>query len=201
MASKLAKTFADPLSESNPITVQILGICSALAVTVQLKTALVMAISLTIVTVGSNVVISLIRKSIPGRIRLIVEMTVVSTLVIIADQFLRAYLFEVSRQLSVFVGLIITNCIVLGRIEAYAIQNPPLPSALDGLGNGLGYGSVLVLVAIVRELLGSGKLLGFRLLPEAYPNNGLLLLAPGAFIVLGLLIWTQRTLIGKFDTE
>lgn len=201
MSGKLAKTFVDPLSESNPITVQILGICSALAVTVQLKTALVMAISLTIVTVGSNFVISLMRKSIPGRIRLIVEMTVVSTLVILADQFLRAYLFEVSRQLSVFVGLIITNCIVLGRIEAYAMQNPPLPSALDGLGNGLGYGAVLVIVAVVRELLGSGKLLGFRVLPEAYPNNGLLLLAPGAFIVLGLLIWTQRTIIGKFDSE
>ncbi len=201
MAGKLAKTFIDPLSESNPITIQILGICSALAVTVQLKTALVMAISLTAVTTGSNIVISLLRRSIPSRIRMIVEMVVVSTLVIFADQFLRAYLFEVSRQLSVFVGLIITNCIVMGRLEAYAMQNPPLPSALDGLGNGLGYGAVLVLVATVRELLGSGKLLGFPLLPSGYPSNGLLLLAPGAFIVLGLLIWTQRTLTGHFDKE
>jgi len=201
MAGKLTKTFTDPLSESNPITIQILGICSALAVTVQLKTALVMAISLTAVTTGSNVVISLLRRSIPSRIRMIVEMVVVSTLVIFADQFLRAYLFEVSRQLSVFVGLIITNCIVMGRLEAYAMQNPPLPSALDGLGNGLGYGAVLVLVATVRELIGSGKLLGFPILPSGYPANGLLLLAPGAFIVLGLLIWTQRTLTGHFDKE
>lgn len=201
MAGKLAKTFTDPLSESNPITIQILGICSALAVTVQLKTALVMAISLTAVTTGSNIVISLLRRSIPARIRMIVEMVVVSTLVIFADQFLRAYLFDVSRQLSVFVGLIITNCIVMGRLEAYAMQNPPLPSALDGLGNGMGYGMVLVMVALVRELLGSGKLLGFSLLPSGYPTNGLLLLAPGAFIVLGLLIWTQRTLTKHFDKE
>ncbi len=201
MSGKLRKTFTDPLSENNPITIQILGICSALAVTVQLRTAIVMALALTTVTAGSNLIISLLRRGIPPRIRLIVEMVVVSTLVILADQFLRAYLFDVSRQLSVFVGLIITNCIVLGRLEAYALQNPPLPSLLDGLGNGLGYGAVLVLVAFIRELLGSGRLFGAAVLPEHLPRNGLALLAPGAFIVLGLLIWTQRTLTKHFDSE
>ncbi len=201
MAAKLAKTFTDPLSENNPITIQILGICSALAVTVQLRTAVVMAIALTAVTAGSNLIVSLLRRSIPPRIRLIVEMVVISTLVILADQFLRAYLYDVSRQLSVFVGLIITNCIVLGRLEAYAMQNPPLPSLLDGLGNGLGYGAVLILVALVRELAGSGRLFGVGLLPAGLPRNGLALLAPGAFIVLGLLIWIQRTLTKHFDTE
>lgn len=201
MASKLRKTFVDPLSENNPITVQILGICSALAVTVQLRTAVVMALALTIVTTGSNLVISLLRRTIPPRIRLIIEMVVVSSLVILADQLLRAYMYDVSRQLSVFVGLIITNCIVLGRLEAYAMQNPPVPSVLDGLGNGLGYGGVLVLVALVRELAGSGRLWGYRVLPAGYPGNGLALLAPGAFLVLGLLIWAQRTAIKKFDSE
>jgi len=165
-----------------------------------------MAAALTIVTAGSNFIISLMRNSIPARIRLIVEMTVVSVLVIVADQFLRAFLYDVSRQLSVFVGLIITNCIVLGRIEAYAMSNPPGRSLLDGIGNGLGYSLVLIAVALVREALGSGKLLGLQIVPEAlyhvgYRNNGLLLLAPGAFIVLGLLIWTQRTLSGHTETD
>ena len=201
MAAHLRKVFTDPLSESNPITIQILGICSALAVTVQLRTALVMALALTTVTAGSNLIISLIRHSIPARIRLIVEMVVVSSLVILADQFLRAYLFDVSRQLSVFVGLIITNCIVLGRLEAFALQNSAMPSLLDGLGNGLGYGAVLVMVAFVRELFGSGRLLGWLVMPENLPRNGLMLLAPGAFIVLGLLIWAQRTITKHFDSE
>ncbi len=200
MAAKLQKVFTDPLSENNPITIQILGICSSLAVTTQLKTALVMAASLTIVTAGSNVVISLLRNTIPAKIRMIVEMVVVSVLVILADQFLRAYMFDVSRQLSVFVGLIITNCIVMGRLEAFALQNPPLPSLIDGLGNGLGYSAVLVVVAIVREVIGSGKLLGYAVLPASYPANGLMLLAPGAFIVLGLLIWAQRSVTKHFET-
>ncbi len=200
------KYFRDPLSENNPITVQILGICSALAVTVKLETAIVMAMALTLVTTGSNLVISLIRNTVPPRIRMIVEMVVVSTLVILADQLLRAYAYDISRQLSVFVGLIITNCIVMGRLEAFALKNPPLPSVLDGLGNGLGYGAVLVLVALVRELFGSGKLLGHPVVPAplyegGYVNNGLMLLAPGAFIVLGLLIWAQRTLIRRVEPE
>ncbi len=200
MAAKLQKVFTDPLSENNPVTIQILGICSSLAVTTQLKTALVMAASLTIVTAGSNVVISLMRNTIPPKIRMIVEMVVVSVLVILADQFLRAYMFDVSRQLSVFVGLIITNCIVMGRLEAYALQNPPLPSLIDGLANGLGYSAVLVIVAVIREVLGSGKLLGFAVLPSSYMGNGLMLLAPGAFIVLGLLIWAQRSVTKHFET-
>lgn len=200
------KHFRDPLSENNPITVQILGICSALAVTVKLETALVMALALTLVTTGSNLVISLIRNTVPPRIRMIVEMVVVSSLVILADQLLRAYAYDISRQLSVFVGLIITNCIVMGRLEAFALKNSPLPSVLDGLGNGLGYGSVLVLVALVRELFGSGRLLGRAVVPASlyergYVNNGLMLLAPGAFIVLGLLIWAQRTLIRRVEPE
>lgn len=200
------KSFRDPLSENNPITVQILGICSALAVTVKLETAIVMAMALTLVTTGSNLVISLIRNTVPPRIRMIVEMVVVSTLVILADQLLRAYAYDISRQLSVFVGLIITNCIVMGRLEAFALKNPPLPSVLDGLGNGLGYGAVLVLVALVRELFGSGRLLGRAVVPavlyeHGYVNNGLMLLAPGAFIVLGLLIWAQRTLIRRVEPE
>ncbi|MBU1693246.1 MAG: NADH:ubiquinone reductase (Na(+)-transporting) subunit D [Verrucomicrobia bacterium] len=201
MAENLKKILVDPLSESNPITIQILGICSALAVTVKMETALVMAMALTVVTAGSNLVISLLRKSIPGRIRMVVEVAVIATLVIVADQFIRAYLFDISRQLSVFVGLIITNCIVMGRAEAFAIQNPPLPSLLDGLGNGLGYSLILLIVAFFRELLGSGSLFGWRLLPGGYPGNGMALLAPGAFFALGLIIWVQRTLTKKFDTE
>jgi Na+-transporting NADH:ubiquinone oxidoreductase subunit D len=200
MAAKLQKVFTDPLSENNPVTIQILGVCSALAVTTQLRTALVMAACLTVVTAGSNLVISLLRNTIPTKIRMIVEMVVVSVLVILADQFLRAYMFDVSRQLSVFVGLIITNCIVMGRLEAYALQNPPLPSLIDGLGNGLGYSAVLVIVAFIRELLGSGKLLGYAVLPSSYMGNGLMLLAPGAFIVLGLLIWAQRSVTKHYET-
>ncbi len=193
MASAAKKLLMDPFSSNNPITIQVLGICSALAVTVKVDTAIVMTLALTAVLTLSNVVISLLRNVIPSGIRMIVEMAIIATLVIIADQLLRAFLFDISKQLSVFVGLIITNCIVMGRAEAFALQNPPKASLLDGLGNGLGYGIVLIAVASIREILGFGKWLGFRVLPESYPGNGLILLAPGAFIILGLLIWAQRT--------
>lgn len=191
----------DPLSDNNPITIQILGICSALAVTVKMETSAVMCIALTAVVILSNVSISLIRNITPGRIRMIVEMAVAATLVIVADQFLRAFLFDVSRQLSVFVGLIITNCIVMGRMEAFALQNPPGPSFLDGLGNGLGYSAVLLTVASIREVLGSGTWFGYHIMPSGYQPNGLALLAPGAFIIIGLLIWAQRTIIKKFEND
>lgn len=198
----MAKTkdiLLDPLSDNNPITIQILGICSALAVTVKMETAAVMAIALTVVLTLSNVTMSLLRNVTPGRIRMIVEMAVIASLVIVADQFLRAFLFDISRQLSVFVGLIITNCIVMGRAEAFALQNPPLPSLLDGIGNGLGYSAVLLTVASIREVLGSGSWFGMQVLPESYLGNGLALLAPGAFIIIGLIIWAQRTIIHKFE--
>jgi Na+-transporting NADH:ubiquinone oxidoreductase subunit D len=195
MASAAKKLLMDPFSDNNPITIQVLGICSALAVTVKVDTAIVMTLALTSVVTLSNVVISLLRNVIPSGIRMIVEMAVIATLVIIADQLLRAFLFDISKQLSVFVGLIITNCIVMGRAEAFALQNPPKDSLLDGLGNGLGYGIVLIAVASIREILGFGKWLGFQLpLGENFMGNGLVLLAPGAFIILGLLIWGQRTL-------
>lgn len=191
----------DPLSDNNPITIQILGICSALAVTVKMETSAVMCIALTAVVILSNVSISLIRNITPGRIRMIVEMAVAATLVIVADQFLRAYLFDVSRQLSVFVGLIITNCIVMGRLEAYAMSNPPWRSFLDGIGNGLGYLWILAVVGTVREILGSGKLLGAQVIPQSlyeagYVNNGLMVLAPGAFVLLGIIVWVQRSISG-----
>jgi Na+-transporting NADH:ubiquinone oxidoreductase subunit D len=188
------KLLMDPFSDNNPITVQVLGICSALAVTVKVETAIVMTLALTAVVTLSNMVISLLRNVIPNGIRMIVEMAVIASLVIIADQLLRAYLFDISKQLSVFVGLIITNCIVMGRAEAFALQNPPGASLLDGLGNGLGYGIVLIAVASIREVLGFGSWLGMQLpLGENFMGNGLVLLAPGAFIILGLLIWAQRT--------
>lgn len=193
------KLLMDPFSDNNPITVQVLGICSALAVTVQVETALVMALALTAVVTLSNVVISLMRNAIPNGIRMIVEMAVIASLVIVADQILKAFLFDISKQLSVFVGLIITNCIVMGRAEAFALQNPPGASALDGLGNGIGYGIVLISVASIREILGSGSWFGIRLLPESYVPNGLALLAPGAFIILGLLIWLQRTITKRVE--
>jgi Na+-transporting NADH:ubiquinone oxidoreductase subunit D len=193
MASAAKKLLMDPFSDNNPVTIQVLGICSALAVTVKVDTAIVMTLALTSVVTLSNFVISLLRNVIPSGIRMIVEMAVIATLVIIADQLLRAYLFDISKQLSVFVGLIITNCIVMGRAEAFALQNPPKDSLLDGLGNGLGYGIVLIAVAAIREVLGFGKILGFSVMPEGYMGNGIALLAPGAFIILGLLIWAQRT--------
>ncbi|ARM31653.1 NADH:ubiquinone reductase (Na(+)-transporting) subunit D [Prosthecochloris sp. HL-130-GSB] len=195
---------SEPLGISNPITRQVLGICSALAVTVKLDTALVMSAALIFVLTGSNALVSMLRNLIPSRVRIIVMLTIIATLVIFIDQVLKAYLFDISRQLSVFVGLIITNCIVLGRAEAFALKNGVVASMLDGLGNGLGYGLILVLVAAFRELLGSGTLLGIQIVPLSlyvseggwYMNNGLMLLAPGAFFVLGLLIWLQRSLTG-----
>ncbi len=200
--SKSYKAITSALWEANPISKQILGICSALAVTVQLKTAIVMSLALTFVVAFSSLVISSIRNLIPRNIRIIVEISIIATLVILADEVLKAFMYDVSKQLSVFVGLIITNCIVLGRAEGYALANPPLPSFVDGLANGIGYSSILIGVAFIRELLGSGKLLGFRVIPEAfyaagYEDMGLMVLAPGAFIVIGLFVWLQHTLINR----
>ena len=187
----------EPLVNNNPITLQILGICSALAVTTQLSTALTMSLALTLVTAFSSTAISAIRTHIPSSIRIIVQMTIIASLVIVVDQFLKAFAFEISKQLSVFVGLIITNCIVLGRAEAFAMKNPPWPSFLDGIGNGLGYSLILILVGIIRELFGSGKLLGVTVLEQVseggwYIPNGMLLLPPSAFFIIGLLIWGIR---------
>ncbi|ACF47139.1 MAG: NADH:ubiquinone reductase (Na(+)-transporting) subunit D [Prosthecochloris sp.] len=201
---KTLKTLTEPVGMSNPITKQVLGICSALAVTVKMDTALVMSAALIFVLVGSNAIVSAFRNLIPSRVRIIVMLTIIATLVIFIDQLLKAYLFDISKQLSVFVGLIITNCIVLGRAEAFALKNGVWPSMLDGLGNGLGYGMILLFVSAMRELFGSGTMLGFQIVPDIlyvenggwYMNNGLMLLAPGAFFVLGLLIWLQRTLTG-----
>lgn len=197
------KTFTDPFSDNNPVTIQVLGICSSLAVTAQLKPAVVMGIGVTAVVACSNVLISLMRSMIPNNVRIIVEMVVVSLFVILVDQILKAYAFDVSKQLSVFVGLIITNCIVMGRLEAYALGHGPWPSLLDGLGNGLGYAWVLVVVGFFRELLGSGSLMGHKvfggLYQFGYVNNGMMVLAPGAFILLGLLIWVQRTMSGHIE--
>lgn len=195
---------AGPLSRSNPITTQVLGVCSALAVTVKVDTALVMSGALIFVLVGSNTIVSALRNLIPSRVRIIVMLTVIATLVIVIDQLLKAFLYDISKQLSIFVGLIITNCIVLGRAEAFALKNSMRESALDGLGNAMGYGLILLLVAAARELFGSGSLLGLQIVPDFlyagqggwYVNNGLMLLAPGAFIILGLLIWLQRTVTG-----
>ncbi|MBW2490132.1 MAG: NADH:ubiquinone reductase (Na(+)-transporting) subunit D [Deltaproteobacteria bacterium] len=196
--TKAFKIFFTPIWESNPISGQILGICSALAVTVQLKTAIVMSLALTFVLACSNLLISLMRKHIPRNIRIIVELTVIATLVIFADQVLRAFLYDVSKQLSIFVGLIITNCIILGRAETYALGNPPFHSLLDGIGNGLGYSQILITVGVLRELFGAGKLFGFQVIPDGfyalgYENNGLMVLAPGAFIAIGLIVWLQKT--------
>jgi len=186
-----------PLRKANPITVLILGICSALAVTAKLKPAIVMALSVTVVTALSNLVISLLRKGIPSKIRIIVQLIVVATLVILVDQFLKAFVYDVSKQLSVFVGLIITNCIVMGRLEAFAMAHKPWEAFLDGIGNGLGYGSILVIVAFFRELFGSGTLLGYQVIPQGmydfgYVNNGLMILPPMALIIIGIIIWLQK---------
>jgi len=194
----------DPMMDNNPITVQVLGICSALAVTVQVSRSLVMAAAVIGVLCCSNVIISLIRDYIPPSIRIIIQLSVIASLVIVVDQVLQAFLYETSKQLSVFVGLIITNCIIMGRAEAFAMANPPWQAFLDGLGNGLGYGGILVAVAFFRELLGSGTLLGFAVVPQAaydmgYQNMGLMVLAPGAFILLGLMIWAQRTWTGYVE--
>lgn len=191
------KILVDPLIENNPIMLQVLGVCSALAVTSQMKVALTMSIALTVVAALSNFSISLVRNIAPSSIRIIIQMTIIASLVIIVDQFLKAYLFEISKVLSVFVGLIITNCIVMGRAEAYAMQNPPLPSLIDGIGNGLGYSLVLMSVAVVRELFGSGSLFGFEILASLnnggwYVPNGLMLMPPSAFFLIGLMIWIVR---------
>ena len=196
--SKYIKQLVDPVFNNNPIALQILGICSALAVTSKLETSIVMALAVTLVTGFSNLSVSLIRKHIPSSIRILVEMTIIASLVIIADQLIKAYAFDVSKQLSVYTGLIITNCIVMGRAEAYALQNPPIPSFIDGIGNGIGYSFVLLVVGFIRELFGSGKLLGytvFQLNTDGgwYNPNGLFLLSPSAFLLIGLLIWLIRT--------
>lgn len=198
------KVIKDPLWDNNPIAFQILGICSSLAVTTRLDKALVMGIGVTLVTALSNVMISCIRNFIPNKIRIIVQLVIVSGVVIVFDQVLRAYMFDLSKQLSVFVGLIITNCIVMGRLEAYAMGNPPWRSFLDGIGNGLGYLWILAVVGTIREILGAGKLLGFQVVPQAmydagYVNNGLMVLAPGAFCLLGIIVWIQRSISGYVE--
>jgi Na+-transporting NADH:ubiquinone oxidoreductase subunit D len=199
MAAKSTKEILfDPLLNTNPIAVQVLGVCSALAVTSKLETAIVMSVALTVVTGFSNLAISLMRDYIPSSVRIIIQLTVIASLVIITDQILKAYVYDVATQLSVFVGLIITNCIVMGRAEAYAMKNSPGMSFLDGIGNGLGYSLILVMVATIRELFGSGTLLGIEILKPLsaggwYPTNGLLLLPPSAFFIIGMFIWILRT--------
>ena len=196
---KYADLIKLPFSKQNPITVQVLGVCSCLAVTAQLKPAVVMALSVTVVVALANLIISLLRKTIPPRIRIIVQLVVVSMLVVLVDQVLKAYMYDVSKQLSVFVGLIITNCIVMGRLEAFAMSHPPLPSFMDGIGNGLGYSVVLVTLGFVRELLGSGTLWGYPVMEKlglynvGYENNGLMILPPMALILVGIIIWIHRT--------
>lgn len=197
-SKKNLQVVRDPLDDNNPITVQVLGICSALAVTVQVKPALIMALGVTFVTAFSNLIISTIRNSIPQRVRIIVQLIVVALLVTIVDQVLKAYLYDVSKKLSVFVGLIITNCIVMGRLEAFAMAKKPWQSFLDGIGNGIGYGIILVTVAVFRELLGAGKILGFQIVPQfmydiGYENNGLMVLPPAALFLIGIYIWIQRS--------
>ncbi len=196
--AKNKKLLTNPLGMNNPSTVQVLGICSALAVTVKMKPAIVMAISVTVVVALSNLIIAMMRKSIPGRIRIIVQLVVIATLVIMVDQFLKAFAFDVSKQLSVFVGLIITNCIIMGRLEAFAMANKPWPSFLDGIGNGAGYGLILIIVSFFREFLGSGSIMGYPVMEKlgvykfGYEDNGMMILPPMALITVGLIIWVQR---------
>jgi Na+-transporting NADH:ubiquinone oxidoreductase subunit D len=206
-SQKNRKLLTDPLNDDNPITVQVLGICSALAITVQLKTAIVMSLAVMFVLVFGNLIVSLLRNLIPNRIRIIVQLLIVASLVILVDQVLKAYAYDVSKQLSVFVGLIITNCIIMGRFEAFALGNGPWKAILDGIGNTLGYGIILIIVAFFRELLGSGKLMGYEILGHkgktiaestglyhfGYENNGFMLLSPMALITVGVLIWLQRS--------
>jgi len=197
-SSKDFKLLTSPLNLQNPVTVQILGICSALAVTAKLKPAIVMGISVIVVTAFSNLLISLIRNYIPPRIRIIVQLAIVATLVILVDQFLRAFVYDVSKQLSVYVGLIITNCIIMGRLESFAMGNKPWPSFLDGIGNGAGYSVILVVVAFFRELFGSGSILGFHVIPQSfyaagYSNNGMMIMPTMALILVGVIIWIQRS--------
>ncbi len=206
-SKKNKKLITDPLSDNNPITIQVLGICSALAVTVQMKNAVVMSLSVLAVLILGNLVVSLLRNLIPGRIRIIVQLVIVASLVIIVDQVLKAYVYDVSKQLSVFVGLIITNCIIMGRLEAFALGNKPWPSIMDGVGNGLGYGLLLVVIAFFKELFGSGKLMGIEIFGHkaatvadstglyaiGYENNGLMLLPPSSLVIVGIYIWIQRS--------
>ena len=197
-SKKNRKLLSDPLDDNNPITVQELGICSALAITVQLKPAIVMTMSVIFVMAASNVIISILRNLIPNRIRIIVFLVVISSLVALVDQFLKAYAYDVSKELSIFIGLIVTNCIVMGRLEAFALGNGVWKSFLDGIGNAIGYGVILILVAFFRELLGSGNLMGYQVIPDfiyemGYENNGLMLLSPMALITVGLIIWVQRS--------
>lgn len=197
-SAKNLKLLKEPLGKSNPITVQVLGICSALAITVKLEPAIVMSISVLAVMSVSNVVVSLLRKMIPPRIRIIVQLVVIATMVILVDQVLKAYAYDVSKQLSVFIGLIITNCIIMGRLEAFALSNKPWPAFLDGVGNAAGYGAILIIIAFFRELLGSGTLFEKQVIPEAfydigYMDNGLMVLPPMALIISGIIIWIQRS--------
>ena len=199
MNAKLKETILNPIFKGNPITVLVLGICSSLAVTVQMKGAFVMGLSVIVVTGLSNFVVSLMRNSIPNRVRIIVQLVVVSLMVILVDQFLKAYAYSIETQLSVYVGLIITNCIVMGRIEAFGLGNKPIPSLLDGLANGAGYAMILLIVAFFRELFGSGTLFGFQVIPQCfydagYMNNGLVILPPVALILLGCIVWVQRSI-------
>ena len=206
-STKNLNLLRDPLNDSNPITVQVLGICSALAVTVKLKPSVVLAISVVAVMAVSNVVISLLRKSIPPRIRIIVQLTVIATMVILVDEILQAFAYDVSKQLSVFVGLIITNCIIMGRLEAFALANKPWPAFLDGIGNAAGYGVILIIVAFFRELLGSGTIWDYPLFEKlgifstGYVNNGLMILPPMALITVGIIIWVQRSRNKKLFEE
>ncbi|OIQ25754.1 NADH:ubiquinone reductase (Na(+)-transporting) subunit D [uncultured Vibrio sp.] len=198
-AKEMKKSLLAPVLDNNPIALQVLGVCSALAVTTKLETAFVMSIAVIFVTALSNLFVSLIRNHMPNSVRIIVQMAIIASLVIVVDQILKAYLYDISKQLSVFVSLIITNCIVMGRAEAFAMKSAPLPSFIDGIGNGLGYGFVLMTVAFFRELLGSGKLFGFEVLPLVsnggwYQPNGLMLLAPSAFFLIGFMIWAIRIL-------
>ncbi|UUM31146.1 NADH:ubiquinone reductase (Na(+)-transporting) subunit D [Vibrio japonicus] len=197
-AQNVKKSILAPVLDNNPIALQVLGVCSALAVTTKLETAFVMTLAVTFVTALSNFSVSLIRNHIPNSVRIIVQMAIIASLVIVVDQILKAYLYDISKQLSVFVGLIITNCIVMGRAEAFAMKSAPVPSLIDGIGNGLGYGFVLITVGFFRELFGSGKLFGMEVLPLVsnggwYQPNGLMLLAPSAFFLIGFLIWAIRT--------
>jgi Na+-transporting NADH:ubiquinone oxidoreductase subunit D len=197
-SKKNLRLLTDPLGKQNPITVQVLGICSALAVTAQLKPSVVMTLSVMVVLALSNVIVSLLRNTIPNRIRIIVQLVIVASLVILVDQVLKAFMYDVSKQLSVFVGLIITNCIIMGRLEAFALGNKPGPALLDGIGNAAGYGLILIIVGFFRELLGAGTLWGFQVIPEGfydfgYVNNGLMVLSPMALITVGIIIWVQRS--------
>lgn len=200
-SKKNLRLLSDPLNDSNPITVQVLGICSALAVTAQLKPSVVMTISVIAVMGFSNVIISLLRNTIPNRIRIIVQLVVIASLVILVDQVLKAYVYDVSKQLSVFVGLIITNCIIMGRLEAFALGNRPWPSFLDGIGNAAGYGVILIIVGFAREFFGSGSVFGLQIIPDSwyianggfYENNGMMILPPMALITVGIIIWVQRS--------